>query len=282
MRIATEYRELQIFFEKEAFKQISHHQGWCFRWLKSTWIDFNFKSSLCFFCSYIISKSSHTIHTQRLYFKMSSNHRRLIFVATQRFFVILFPVWGGKERTSCSGLSAHHRGTGGTWGKWGGGGGGRGRGGGGRWGHVCISVIGAEPGGEPQRRGWEVSVEPTQPEDHGTELQEVSEEDPGNYSHHFRPFQPQPQVILNAIDLCLPVWACVSVALWYVYFYHSLAEYMRYKLGMGTFDEIKSHSEPREKIFVWPFVVYITKPHTQIVFCVMSPIGQVEGFQSDT
>lgn len=78
-------------------------------------------------------------------------------------------------------------------------------------GHVCISVVGAEPSHEPQGRWWEVSTVPTQREDHGTELQQVSEEDPGNYSHHFRPFQPQPQVNLAAIDLSMCLSRPVSL-----------------------------------------------------------------------
>lgn len=159
-------------------------------------------SALCFFRSYVISKSSPSIHAQRSHFKMNSNHRRLIFGSLHvLYFVMLLPVRGGKERTSGSGISAHRRGTGATWG--------RGRGGG-RRGHVCTSVLRAEPAGGPQGHGWEVS---TEPEDHGTELREVSEEDPGNYSHHVRPLQPQPQVNVTAADLpaCVGLRFCDSV-----------------------------------------------------------------------
>lgn len=125
-------------------------------------------------------------------------------------FFFSFPVWGGKERTSGPGLPAHHRGTGGTWGR-------RGGGGGGRRGHVCICVSRAETGGGPQGHRWEISTEPPQPEDHGTELQEVSEEDPGNYSHHFRPVQPQPQVNLIAIDSSACVGLCLCDSLLYLF-----------------------------------------------------------------
>lgn len=159
-------------------------------------------SVLCIFHGYAVCKSSQNIHTP--YLKVSSNQRGMIFAATVPF---IFPVRGEKERASGSGPSAHHRGSGGTrrqpWR----------RGGGGRWGHVCVSVIGAEPSCEPQGLRWEVSTGPTQPEDHRTELQEVSEEDPGNYSHHFRSFQPQPQVSLIAIDLSVCLCGPVSLGL---------------------------------------------------------------------
>lgn len=174
--------------------------------LSSPRLTLQITSALCFFHSYIIYKSSVSIHTPRPYLKIFPNSQVNIVLLLLSTIPFIFPVTAEKERASGSGLSIHHWGSGGTWSQWGWGGG---------RGHVCVFVIGAQPSSEPRGCRWEVSTEPTQPEDHGAELQEVSEEDPGNYSHHFRPLQPQPQVSLITIDLsvCLSrpasLWLCV-------------------------------------------------------------------------